>query len=196
MKRLLALPLFWKLLAPAGLSILCLLAYLAFSTSVFKQNNQRLQAVRDVHFPVLDAMTRNVAALDDVINGLNGAAAAGDADMLQATRAEAERITATYARLQKLDPEQAAALGDLRKEFDAYYTIAYSVAEDFVKQNPDVDPDKVTRMAEALETYRTHLTSTQKQVDQRFRRTVQTAMDNSDRAMLTGMILGLAAILA
>ena len=69
-------------------------------------------------------MTRNVAALDDVINGLNGAAAAGDADMLQATRAEAERITATYARLQKLDPEQAAALGDLRKEFDAYYTIA------------------------------------------------------------------------
>ena len=71
MKRLLALPLFWKLLAPAGLSILCLLAYLAFSTSVFKQNNQRLQAVRDVHFPVLDAMTRNVAALDDVINGLN-----------------------------------------------------------------------------------------------------------------------------
>ena len=196
MKRLLALPLFWKLLAPAGLSILCLLAYLAFSTSVFKQNNQRLQAVRDVHFPVLDAMTRNVAALDDVINGLNGAAAAGDADMLQATRAEAERITATYARLQKLDPEQAAALGDLRKEFDAYYTIAYSVAEDFVKQNPDVDPDKVTRMAEALETYRKHLTSTQKQVDQRFRRTVQTAMDNSDRAMLTGMILGLAAILA
>ena len=196
MKRLLALPLFWKLLAPAGLSILCLLAYLAFSTSVFEQNNQRLQAVRDVHFPVLDAMTRNVAALDDVINGLNGAAAAGDADMLQATRAEAERITATYARLQKLDPEQAAALGDLRKEFDAYYTIAYSVAEDFVKQNPDVDPDKVTRMAEALETYRTHLTSTQKQVDQRFRRTVQTAMDNSDRAMLTGMILGLAAILA
>ncbi|WBX92928.1 methyl-accepting chemotaxis protein [Pseudoxanthomonas mexicana] len=196
MKRLLALPLFWKLLAPAGLSILCLLAYLAFSTSVFKQNNQRLQAVRDVHFPVLDAMTRNVAALDDVINGLNGAAAAGDADMLQATRAEAERITATYARLQKLDPEQAAALGDLRKEFDAYYTIAYSVAEDFVNQNPDVDPDKVTRMAEALETYRTHLTSTQKQVDQRFRRTVQTAMDNSDRAMLTGMILGLAAILA
>ena len=196
MKRLLALPLFWKLLAPAGLSILCLLAYLAFSTSVFKQNNQRLQAVRDVHFPVLDAMTRNVAALDDVINGLNGAAAAGDADILQATRAEAERITATYARLQKLDPEQAAALGDLRKEFDAYYTIAYSVAEDFVKQNPDVDPDKVTRMAEALETYRTHLTSTQKQVDQRFRRTVQTAMDNSNRAMLTGMILGLAAILA
>jgi len=196
MKRLLALPLFWKLLAPAGLSILCLLAYLAFSTSVFKQNNQRLQAVRDVHFPVLDAMTRNVAALDDVINGLNGAAAAGDADMLQATRAEAERITATYARLQKLDPEQAAALGDLRKEFDAYYTIAYSVAEDFVKQNPDVDPDKVARMAEALETYRTHLTATQKQVDQRFRRTVQTAMDNSNRAMLTGMILGLAAILA
>ena len=43
-------------------------------------------------------------------------------------------------------------------------------------------------MAEALETYRTHLTSTQKQVDQRFRRTVQTAMDNSNRAMLTGMI--------
>ena len=46
MKRILALPLFWKILAPAGLSILCLLVYLGFSTFVFNSNNGRLQAVR------------------------------------------------------------------------------------------------------------------------------------------------------
>lgn len=154
MKRILALPLFWKILAPAGLSILCLLAYLGFSTFVFNSNNDRLQAVRDVHFPVLDTMTRNVAALDDVINGLNGAAAAGDRDMLEATRATAAKVAESYVRLQKIDHEQTGTMAELGREFDDYYTTAYSVAEDFVTQNPDADPDKVGAMAQALDTYR------------------------------------------
>ncbi|WP_411834778.1 methyl-accepting chemotaxis protein [Pseudoxanthomonas mexicana] len=196
MNRILALPLFWKVLAPAGLSILCLLAYLGFSTFVFNGNNDRLQAVRDVHFPVLDAMTRNVAALDDVINGLNGAAAAGDTDMLEATREEAGKISASYEKLQKIDREQAATMAALGKEFDAYYQIAYSVAGDFVTQNPDADPDKVSAMAEALETYRNHLTATQEKADARFRATVQGAVESSNRAMLTGLLLGVIGLLA
>ncbi|MCG8276841.1 methyl-accepting chemotaxis protein [Stenotrophomonas sp. NLF4-10] len=196
MKRILALPLFWKILAPAGLSILCLLAYLGFSTFVFNSNNDRLQAVRDVHFPVLDTMTRNVAALDDVINGLNGAAAAGDRDMLEATRATAAKVAESYVRLQKIDHEQTGTMAELGREFDDYYTTAYSVAEDFVTQNPDADPDKVGAMAQALDTYRNHLTAAQKKADERFRATVQGAVDSSNRAMLGGLLLGLLGLAA
>lgn len=100
MKRILSLPLFWKILMPAAVAIVCLSGYVAFSTLVFHRNNDRLEAVRDVHFPMLDAMTRNVAALDKLINGLNGAAAAGDADMLAATKPVADEIHGSYVKLQ------------------------------------------------------------------------------------------------
>ena len=196
MKRILALPLFWKLLAPAALAILFLLMYLGFSVSVFSGNNDRLQSVRDVHFPVLDTLTRNIARLDDVINGLNGAAAAGDQDMLQATRDAASVIAASYKQLQKTDREQAATMATLGKEFDEYYETAYAVAEDFVTQNPDADPDKIERMAATLETYREHLAGTHKQADDRFRATVQAAVDSSNRAMVTGLLLGIIGALA
>ena len=71
-------PLFWKILAPAALSLLCLVAYLAFNTVVTRGNNMRIQDVRDVQYPTLDAMTENVAALDKLISTLNNAAASGD----------------------------------------------------------------------------------------------------------------------
>lgn len=196
MKRILGLPLFWKVLAPAVLSILCLLAYLGFSVFVFAGNNERLQVVRDVHFPVLASMTGNVAALDDIISGLNAAASAGDMDMLEETRAQAGEVTASYAQLQQIDRELAGTMVQLGEEFDAYYMTAYAVAESFVNQDVDVEPELFEQMASRLEAYRTRMTSTQQQADARFAATVQDALDSSNRAMVTGALLGVLAVLA
>ncbi|HEY0335631.1 MAG TPA: HAMP domain-containing protein, partial [Stenotrophomonas sp.] len=195
MKRLLSLPLFWKILAPAALSIFCLLGYVTFSTTVFHRNNGRLEAVRDVHFPVLDAMTRNVAALDKLINGLNGAAAAGDADMLEATAPVAAQIHASYVKLGKIDPEHAGEMARLGKEFDAYYQAAHGVAQAFVSQ-AEPDPTQMEAMAKGLETYRQNMQSMQKAADLRFRGTVEQAVQTSVSASLGGMILGVLGALA
>ncbi|WP_337922870.1 methyl-accepting chemotaxis protein [Xanthomonas citri] len=190
MKRILSLPLFWKILMPAAVAIVCLSGYVAFSTLVFHRNNDRLEAVRDVHFPMLDAMTRNVAALDKLINGLNGAAAAGDADMLAATKPVADEIHGSYVKLQKSDPANAQELARLGKQFDRYYSLAQGVAAAFVEQR-EPDAAQMSAMAPALETYRTNLTAMQKRADARFRGTVQEAVDSSVTASITGLILGL-----
>ncbi|PPU51687.1 methyl-accepting chemotaxis protein [Xanthomonas arboricola] len=190
MRRILSLPLFWKILMPAAVAILCLSSYVAFSTLVFHRNNDRLEAVRDVHFPMLDAMTRNVAALDKLINGLNGAAAAGDADMLAATKPVADEIHASYVKLQKSDPANAKELAGLGKQFDQYYGLAHGVAAAFVEQR-EPDAAQMSAMAPALETYRTTLTAMQKRADARFRGTVQEAVDSSVAASIGGLVLGL-----
>jgi len=195
MKRILSLPLFWKILAPAALSILCLLAYVGFSTTVFHRNNGRLEAIRDVHFPVLDAMTRNVAALDKLISGLNGAAAAGDADMLQATDPVAAQIRQSYAQLQKIDPEHAAEMARLGQEFDTYYAHAHAVAEAFIAQ-AEPDAAHLEAMAPALEKYRGDLQSMQKLADSRFRSTVEGAVASSTGASVGGLVLGVLGALA
>ncbi|WP_349656113.1 methyl-accepting chemotaxis protein [Xanthomonas sp. 10-10] len=190
MRRILSLPLFWKILMPAAVAIICLSGYVAFSTLVFHRNNDRLEAVRDVHFPMLDAMTRNVAALDKLINGLNGAAAAGDADMLAATKPVADDIHNSYVKLQKADPANAKELAQLGKQFDDYYRLAHGVAAAFVEQR-EPDAQQMSAMAPALETYRTTLTAMQKRADARFRGTVQEAVDSSVAASIGGLVLGL-----
>ncbi|MEF2242218.1 methyl-accepting chemotaxis protein [Xanthomonas arboricola] len=190
MRRILSLPLFWKILMPAAVAILCLSSYVAFSTLVFHRNSDRLEAVRDVHFPMLDAMTRNVAALDKLINGLNGAAAVGDADMLAATKPGADEIHASYVKLQKSDPANATELAGLGKQFDQYYSLAHGVAAAFVEQR-EPDAAQMSAMAPALETYRTTLTAMQKRADARFRGTVQEAVDSSVAASIGGLVLGL-----
>jgi len=195
MKRILSLPLFWKILAPAALSILCLLAYVGFSTTVFHRNNGRLESVRDVHFPVLDAMTRNVASLDKLISGLNGAAAAGDVDMLQATAPVAAQIRDSYAQLQKIDPEHATEMARLGHEFDTYYGHAHAVAEAFVTQ-AEPDAAHMEAMAPALEKYRGDLQAMQKLADARFRSTVEGAVESSTRASIGGLVLGILGALA
>ncbi|SOO02363.1 hypothetical protein XFF1815_900282 [Xanthomonas citri pv. fuscans] len=134
---------------PAAVAIVCLSGYVAFSTLVFHRNNDRLEAVRDVHFPMLDAMTRNVAALDKLINGLNGAAAAGDADMLAATKPVADEIHGSYVKLQKSDPANAQELARLGKQFDQYYSLAQGVAAAFVEQR-EPDATQMSAMAPAL----------------------------------------------
>ena len=195
MKRILSLPLFWKVLAPAALSILCLLGYVGFSTWVFHGNNVRLEAVRDVHFPVLDALTRNVAALDKIINGLNGAAAAGDADMLAATEPVAAEIRASYRKLEKIDPEHAKDMVRIGQKFDHYYTLARGVAQSFVTKT-DPDAAQMEAMTPALDRYRDDLRQLQKQADGRFKTTVQDAVGSSTAASITGLVLGMVGTLA
>ncbi|WP_026143901.1 methyl-accepting chemotaxis protein [Xanthomonas sp. SHU 308] len=195
MRRLLSLPLFWKILLPAAVSILCLLGYIGFSTVVFQRNNGHLEAIRDVHFPVLDTMTRNVAALDKIINGLNGAAAAGDMDMLKATAPIASQIHASYQKLQQTDPGNARELARLGKEFDEYYAHAAAVAAAFAQQR-EPDAAQMEAMAPSLERYRTHLNAMHHSADARFRATVQNAVDSSIAASVGGLIVGVLGALA
>ncbi|XTQ94320.1 methyl-accepting chemotaxis protein [Xanthomonas sacchari] len=195
MRRLLSLPLFWKILLPAAVSILCLLGYIGFSTVVFQRNNGHLEAIRDVHFPVLDTMTRNVAALDKIINGLNGAAAAGDMDMLKATAPIASQIHASYQKLQQTDPGNARELARLGKEFDEYYAHAAAVAAAFAQQR-EPDAAQMEAMAPSLERYRTHLNAMHHSADARFRATVQNAVDSSIAASVGGQIVGVLGALA
>lgn len=191
MKRLLALPLSVKLLAPAGFALLCLALYLVTSVFVLERNAERLQSVRDVHFPVLDTLTRNKAQLDDLINGLNSAVAASDMDLLDSTAETAGTIADSYQQLQKTDRTQARQMATLGKEFTDYYATAHAVAQGFIDPSNVTADDAIEQMTSRLDTYRQHLDQAHEQADARFQHTVQSAVDESHQAMIGGVVLGL-----
>jgi len=194
MQFLSRVPLFWKVLAPAILSLLCLLAYLLMSSIVTQRNNAEVASIRDEQFPRLEAMTENVAALDKLINTLNTAAASADADTLAGAGEVAQQIRARYQKLAKLTPRDAA-LARLSSDFETYYTSAHGVAKVFV-DGGEVNPDDVQAMSTALATYRDHLNAERDAANQRFTATVGDSVTASNRALVFGIVAGVFALLA
>jgi len=187
-------PLFWKVLAPAILSLLCLLAYLLTSSVVTQRNNAGVTSIRDEQFPRLEAMTENVAALDKLINTLNAAAASADADTLTGADDVAQQIRARYQKLAKVTPRDAA-LTRLSSDFETYYKSAHGVAKVFV-DGGEVNPDDVQAMSTALATYRDHLNAERDAAYKRFSATVADSVAASNRALVFGIVAGLFALLA
>ena len=195
MTLLTRLPLFWKVLAPAALSIACLVGYIAYAAVVTSQNNHRLASVRDVQFPVLDATTENVALLDKVISGLNSAAAAGDADLLGESDNVAKTVRANYARMSKADADGTEQIKKLVQQFDAYYAVAHAVAQTFVSKSGEVAPEQMQAMAATLDSYRKALTAFRQTANQRFDGTINDAVTSSTTAQWTGIGIGLLALI-
>jgi len=187
-------PLFWKVLAPAILSLLCLLAYLLTSSVVTQRNNAEVISIRDEQFPRLEAMTENVAALDKLINTLNTAAASADADTLAGAGDVAQQIRARYQKLAKITPRDAA-LARLSSDFETYYKSAHGVAKVFV-DGGEVNPDDVQAMSTALATYRDHLNAERDAANKRFTATVGDSVAASNRALVFGIVAGVFALLA
>ena len=194
MQFLSRVPLFWKVLAPAILSLLCLLAYLLTSSVVTQRNNAGVTSIRDEQFPRLEAMTENVAALDKLINTLNTAAASADADTLAGAGDVAQQIRARYQKLAKSTPRDAA-LARLSSDFETYYKSAHSVAKVFV-DGGEVNPDDVQAMSTALAVYRDHLNAERDAAYKRFSATVADSVAASNRALVFGIVAGLFALLA
>ncbi|GAB3313053.1 hypothetical protein GCM10027564_20650 [Luteimonas notoginsengisoli] len=194
MKHLSRLPLFWKVLAPVAVSLLCLLAFFAYSTVVTRSNNQGIQSVRDVQYPALDAMTQNVADLDKITGALNSAAAAGDADMLGAADDIATQVRGRYAAMLKRG-DNVATIKRLAGEFDAYYGNAHAVAKGFIEQADAVDPAAVEAMAAQLNTYREDLKTSREAANRRFAGTLDGAVASSNRAIVVGLVVALFGLL-
>ncbi|MFP5391045.1 MAG: methyl-accepting chemotaxis protein [Gammaproteobacteria bacterium] len=191
MKLLHRLPLLWKVLFAPGIAMACLAVYLASTVSVFGQNNHRLTDVRDVQVPVLDATVENVGALDKIIDNLNSAAAAGETDQIQVADAIATQVRANYARSIKLDAGQAATLRRLAAEFDAYYSAARTIADQMARKTAMPPAAALQAMAASLDTYRKDLLAFRADVNRRFVATISDATGANDRALQSGIALGL-----
>jgi methyl-accepting chemotaxis protein len=184
------LPVLWKVLSAPAIAMICMAAYLAFTAVVFKQNNVRLADVRDVQYPVLDAMTENAAALDKIIDILNGAAAGGEPEQVGAADALARKVRDSYQRLRAIDQARAADMRRMAGEFDAYYGAAREVADTMARQAGMPSKEKMQAMAARLATYRQDVTAFRAACNARFVATVGDATGAADRAVLGGVALG------
>ena len=190
MKLLNRVPVLWKVLSAPAIAILCMAAYVGATAVVFKQNNVRLVDVRDVQFPVLEALTENVAALDKIIDILNAAAASGEPEQLASADALAVKVRESYVRLRTLDTAGAAQLQRLAGAFHAYYSVAREVSHSIASQAGLPPKEKMQAMAANLDAYRKDMQRFRAEAKQRLIGTVGDATTAADQAVLGGVALG------
>ena len=190
MKMLNRLPVLWKVLSAPAIAMACMAVYLAFTAVVFKQNNVRLADVRDVQYPVLDAMTENAGSLDKIIDILNSAAAAGEPEQLAGADALAVKVRENYRRLRALDGVRGAELQRLAGEFDTYYAVAHEVSDAMAQHAGMPAKDKMQAMGATLATYRKDVAAFRGAAKERFVATVGDATADADRAVLGGAAIG------
>ncbi len=171
--------------------MLCMAAYLSYTAAVFNQNNARLADVRDMQYPMLEAMTENVAALDKVIDVLNSAAAAGEPEQIAVADALAAKVADSYRRLRALDAGYSGDLDRLAAEFAAYYTLARGVSDVMAQQTAMPAKEKLQEMSASLALYRNDLAAFRTTARNRFMQTVSATTDASDRAVLSGLAIGI-----
>jgi len=185
------LPVLWKVLLAPAIAMLCMAAYLIFTAIVFKQNNVRLADVRDVQYPVLDAMTENTGALDKIIDVLNSASTQGEPEQIAAADALAAKVADNYRRLRKLDGAHGADLDRLAGEFDRYYKTAREISAAIAQQSGLPAKERLQAMASELATYRKDVADFRTAARDRFVGTVDSATDAANRAVLGGALIGL-----
>jgi len=199
MKMLSRLSVLWKVLLAPAIAMLCMAVYLTFTAVVFEKNNLRLADVRDVQYPVLDAMTENTGALDKIIDVLNSASTQGEPEQIAAADALAAKVADNYRRLRKLDGTHGADLDRLAGEFDRYYKTAREISAAIAQQSGLPAKDRLQAMGAELATYRKDVADFRTAARDRFVGTVGSATDAANRAVLGGAVigaLGLAATLA
>jgi len=190
MKMLSRLSVLWKVLLAPAIAMLCMAVYLTFTAVVFEKNNLRLADVRDVQYPVLDAMTENTGALDKIIDVLNSASTQGEPEQIVAADALAAKVAENYRRLRKLDGAHGADLDRLSGEFDRYYKTAREISAAIAQQSGLPAKDRLQAMATELTTYRKDVADFRTAARDRFVGTVDSATDAANRAVLGGALIG------
>ena len=190
MKMLSRLSVLWKVLLAPAIAMLCMAVYLTFTAVVFEKNNLRLADVRDVQYPVLDAMTENTGALDKIIDVLNSASSQGEPEQIAAADGLAAKVADNYRRLRKLDGAHGADLDRLAGEFDRYYKTARAISAAIAQQSGLPAKDRLQAMATELATYRKDVADFRTAARDRFVGTVGSATDAANRAVLGGAVIG------
>lgn len=187
MKLLSKLPLLQKILLAPLIGALCFVLYLAYNFNVSSENNTRVETIRDVLFPTLEAANNNVSLLDSIIGTLNAAVASGEKDALGGADELATKVRANLDKIKKADHDHASEAAQLATEFEGYYGAAKALSAGMLSgQAPN--QDTIKGMGAKLDSYRNHLNKFRDTSYKRFTITVDDTSKSSNQALVVGFI--------
>jgi two-component system, sensor histidine kinase and response regulator len=190
------LPLLGKLILAPAAGALCLTAYLVYSLLVLGYHSSRLDRLRDGEFPILQLVMDQTTTLDRIADLYARAVGDDDRAALAAAQALAAEGRRSYIALEGLAVPHAPELRALRAEFEHYVSGAARIAELMHDERTTVSLAQVVAADRALADYRRHLDRFRSGITQGFRGIVSDATLRGRHAMIGGIVLSSAGLVA
>ncbi len=189
-KKLTGFSLTWKLLLVPVVAAIGFAIYLIYSSMVLSDGNALLKEIRDADFPILYAAEKNLGTQNNIIEALNTAASAGEAEFLDIAREKAEEIRARYEELNRIDTTHKKEIEKLKREFDDYFSQASDVARLMTYKKEVPDTAQLMKMRAARDLYLSDALQFRNDAEKEFHVTVSKAIERSERAQESGAAIG------
>ncbi len=191
MSRFSNYPLKLKLLLVPAAAVLSFAAYLVYSSLVLSGGNSLLKEIRDTQFPILYAAGENIKSFEGVVESLNTAAATGDADFLDASKAKASEILSRYETLEQIDAAHKDEIGKLKSGFNAFYALAFDVAQRMSSITNAPSLQQIKQLRDLRDSYALAAMSYRDSAEKEFKETIRKAIERSEGAQNSGAVIGM-----
>ena len=183
-------PLKLKLLLVPSISVVSFVAYLIYSSLVLSGGNALLKEIRDAEFPILNAAGENLKSFEGVVESLNAAAATGEVDYLEASKAKSSEILSRYESMEEIDTAHTNEIEKLKSDFNAFYKLAFNVAQKMMAKKDLPSQQQIKQLRDLRNAYTAAATSYRDTAEKDFQETIRIAIGRSETAQGSGAIIG------
>ena len=179
------LPIKFKILMIALVAILGFAIITAVQYSINLDNHSRLNAVKNIYYPVLEYLDKNQVVLDKIINTLNAAVSDGEMEMLEDADQMADEMRKDFIAAADLDDQSRESLNYLLQQFNEYYVIARALTAGMIDEvlSREQIQNNMKAMSEKINLFRTGLNDLR---DKSYSSYVQ-ALDNTQTSSAAAM---------
>ncbi len=171
-----------------GAAILVFLAFTAFSVQKSIQGSARLAQIKDLYFPVLQRVDANTVRVDKMEELYIQVVVLGDRDALDSAGELSKIATNSFAEIEKLYPQRAGELAQLRAELGQYQELAVAASKLYLEEKPA--DEEAASMNKSLETLRAHLKAFRESSYDNFVDTLEATQKTTRLSLLLGIALG------
>ncbi|OIR10616.1 signal transduction histidine-protein kinase BarA [mine drainage metagenome] len=183
-------PLKLKLMLVPSISVASFVAYLIYSSLVLSGGNALLKEIRDAEFPILNAAGENLKSFEGVVESLNAAAATGEVDYLEASKAKSSEILSRYESMEEIDTAHTNEIEKLKSDFNAFYSLAFNVAQRMMAKKDLPSQQQIKQLRDLRNAYTAAATSYRDTAEKEFQETIRKAIGRSETAQGSGAIIG------
>lgn len=183
------------LIALAG--IVGFVIYWGYNFTTTKANFDRLQAVTNVYFPVLEKLDANIVRLDKLKQTFQSAVISGELDFLEPVEELASSTMNAYREMEALDPAHQDQINSLERRFEIYVERSRLLSKDMINGalSPAEFKPAVEEMKLATEAYNNLLVAFRDASYNRFTATIEYAEHATNKALGLGLSIGLIMVL-
>ncbi len=174
------------LVALVGFSIIT-----AYQYAINMDNDLRLDAVKNIYFPVLGHLDTNKVRLDKITGGLNAAVADGEMDMVEEVDQIAAGMRASFESVADIDKKSTEHINKIVLHFNDYYKVARDLTEGMINESVSADQvqTSIKLMTGLLNTFRQELSVVRDDSYNNFIHALDESQKSSDQAMVLMIII-------